>query len=110
MANDLLTSIDDGVATLTMNRPERKNALSPEMMAGLLDWLPKLASDSSVGAVIITGASDAFCAGGDVTELHAFKFSTPLDLLLLPSSVHQNASHRLSGSCKKMRAAVPLLI
>jgi 2-(1,2-epoxy-1,2-dihydrophenyl)acetyl-CoA isomerase len=63
---DLLESKSDGVAVLTMNRPEAKNALSTAMLDGLLEALPRLAQDSSVGAVIITGAAGAFCAGGDV--------------------------------------------
>src|SRR5262245_55520244 len=63
---DLLESKSDGVATLTMNRPEAKNALSTAMLDGLLEALPRLAQDPSIGAVIITGAAGAFCAGGDV--------------------------------------------
>ena len=69
MANVLLESISDGVATLTMNRPESLNALSGQMMDGLLEALPRLASDSGVGAVVITGAGKAFCAGGDVKAM-----------------------------------------
>ena len=69
MANVLLESISDGVATLTMNRPESLNALSGQMMDDLLEALPRLASDSGVGAVVITGAGKAFCAGGDVKAM-----------------------------------------
>ncbi|MBI1360359.1 MAG: enoyl-CoA hydratase [Alphaproteobacteria bacterium] len=63
---DLLETIKDGVAVLTMNRPEARNALSEEMMLGLLEALPRLAADPAVGAVVLTGAGGAFCAGGDV--------------------------------------------
>ena len=63
---DLLETIKDGVAVLTMNRPEARNALSEEMMLGLLEALPRLAADPTVGAVVMTGAGSAFCAGGDV--------------------------------------------
>ena len=66
MANVLLESVADGVATLTMNRPESLNALSEEMLEGFLEALPRLASDSNVGSVIVTGAGKAFCAGGDI--------------------------------------------
>ena len=69
MAKVLLESISDGVATLTMNRPESLNALSGQMMDDLLEALPRLASDSGVGAVVITGAGKAFCAGGDVKAM-----------------------------------------
>lgn len=63
---DLLETRQDGVAILTLNRPEARNALSGEILSGLMEALPRLAADSSVGAVIITGAGGAFCAGGDV--------------------------------------------
>ncbi|WP_337186444.1 enoyl-CoA hydratase-related protein [Phenylobacterium sp.] len=66
MADHLLESFADGVATLTMNRPEARNALTNEMIQGLSEALPRLAADPKVRAVVLTGAGGAFCAGGDV--------------------------------------------
>jgi 2-(1,2-epoxy-1,2-dihydrophenyl)acetyl-CoA isomerase len=63
---DLLETISDGVAVLTLNRPEARNALSTDMLTSLLEALPRLAADPNVGAVVVTGAGNAFCAGGDV--------------------------------------------
>lgn len=63
---DLIETRQDGIAILTMNRPEARNALSQPMLAALLEALPRLAADASVGCVVITGAGNAFCAGGDV--------------------------------------------
>jgi 2-(1,2-epoxy-1,2-dihydrophenyl)acetyl-CoA isomerase len=63
---DLLETKQDGVAILTMNRPEARNALSQPMLGALLEALPRLAADPDVGAIVITGAGGAFCAGGDV--------------------------------------------
>ena len=63
---DLIETFADGVATLTMNRPEARNALSGEMMAGLQEAIPRLGQDPRVRALVLTGAGDAFCAGGDV--------------------------------------------
>jgi 2-(1,2-epoxy-1,2-dihydrophenyl)acetyl-CoA isomerase len=63
---DLLETKQDGVAILTMNRPEARNALSQPMLGALLEALPRLAADPEVGAIVITGAGGAFCAGGDV--------------------------------------------
>jgi 2-(1,2-epoxy-1,2-dihydrophenyl)acetyl-CoA isomerase len=63
---DLLETFADGVATLTLNRPDARNALSRPMLDALLEALPRLAADPKVGAVVITGAGGAFCAGGDV--------------------------------------------
>ena len=63
---DLLASLDDGVAVLTLNRPARRNALSQEMLAALERQLAAFEVDDAVGAVVLTGAGEAFCAGGDV--------------------------------------------
>jgi 2-(1,2-epoxy-1,2-dihydrophenyl)acetyl-CoA isomerase len=62
----LLGRVEDGVAVLAFNRPERLNALHPEMMAGFRRVLPGLAADDGVGAVLVTGTGRGFCAGGDV--------------------------------------------
>ena len=66
---DLLESIDDGVATLTLNRPEALNALSMEIRHGLLEAMERLAEDDSVACVILTGAGRGFSAGGDVKSM-----------------------------------------
>lgn len=66
MSDVLLEKIEDGIATLTMNRPEARNAFTREMMDGLSEKLARLAKDNSVRAVVLTGAGGAFCAGGDV--------------------------------------------
>jgi 2-(1,2-epoxy-1,2-dihydrophenyl)acetyl-CoA isomerase len=65
----LLESIDDGIATLTLNRPEALNALSMDIRNGLLESLQRLAEDDSVGCIILTGAGRGFCAGGDVKSM-----------------------------------------
>lgn len=59
-------SIADGVATLTMSRPEARNALSAEMKSGFAQHVAAIAADASVRAVVLTGAGGAFCAGGDL--------------------------------------------
>jgi 2-(1,2-epoxy-1,2-dihydrophenyl)acetyl-CoA isomerase len=66
MNQDLLQTIEGGIATLTMNRPEARNALSAEMFEGLYKALPRLANDPAVRLVVLTGAGAAFCSGGDV--------------------------------------------
>jgi 2-(1,2-epoxy-1,2-dihydrophenyl)acetyl-CoA isomerase len=63
---DLLFAIEDGVATLTMNRPERRNAMSGPMNSALGAALARCETDSEVAIVVLTGAGGAFCAGGDV--------------------------------------------
>jgi len=66
---ELIETIEDGIVTLTFNRPERMNALSTPIMQGLLDGLPRLAGDPAVKVVVLTGAGRAFCAGGDVKSM-----------------------------------------
>ncbi len=69
MAQELLESVSDRVATLTLNRPDRLNALSAPMLEGLLEALPRLAADAQVAVVVLTGAGRGFCAGGDVKSM-----------------------------------------
>jgi 2-(1,2-epoxy-1,2-dihydrophenyl)acetyl-CoA isomerase len=56
----------EGIATLVMNRPDRLNALNGELSMAINDALGRIARDSSVNVVVITGAGRAFCAGGDL--------------------------------------------
>ena len=62
----LLGRLRDGVATLTLNRPESRNALSDELTPALRRMILSLGNDPSVGTLVLTGAGTAFCAGGDV--------------------------------------------
>jgi 2-(1,2-epoxy-1,2-dihydrophenyl)acetyl-CoA isomerase len=66
----LLARVEERVATLTMNRPERRNAFSNDMLAGLARALQDAESASDVGCVVITGAGGAFSAGGDVKGMN----------------------------------------
>ena len=65
----LETQLNGGVLTLTMNRPEKRNALNLEMMNGLLDGLRRAAADDAVKVLVLTGTGAAFCAGGDVGNM-----------------------------------------
>ncbi len=66
----ILTEIEDSVAVITLNRPEHRNALIPEMRLELLEAVDAVDNNPEVRAVIITGAGDTFCAGGDVNAMH----------------------------------------
>jgi 2-(1,2-epoxy-1,2-dihydrophenyl)acetyl-CoA isomerase len=66
---DLLETVEDGVATLTLNRPENLNALSDEIRLGLLESIYRLGADDAVGCIVLTGAGRGFCAGGDVKTM-----------------------------------------
>lgn len=65
-SEDLLARIEGPVAILTMNRPERRNALSTGMLEGLARALDSCETNASVRAVVLTGAGQGFCAGGDI--------------------------------------------
>jgi enoyl-CoA hydratase/carnithine racemase len=68
MADDvLLTSRDSGVLTLTLNRPERKNAINADLWAALRENLITAGNDPGIRAIVITGAAGAFCAGADLS-------------------------------------------
>ncbi len=69
MAYDFLYEVSDGVATLTLNRPEVMNALTFEVYAQLRDLFEQLRYDEAVRTVILTGAGDNFCSGGDVHQI-----------------------------------------
>jgi len=69
MTSDLIETIRDGVATLTMNRPERRNAMSSPMLDAMLDALKRYADDVDVRVVVLTGAGNGFCSGGDIKAM-----------------------------------------
>ena len=91
---DLLVEIHDGVAVLTMNRPDRLNALSQAMIDTAIATLERCASDPAVGCIVLTGAGRGFCAGGDVTAMGG----GPSSSLTLEQQVdRQRAIQRFAG-------------
>lgn len=71
MPDTLTVARDGAVLTVTLSRPERKNALSPEMALELIDLFGAVAFDDDVRVVVITGAGDAFCSGADLGAVAA---------------------------------------
>jgi enoyl-CoA hydratase/carnithine racemase len=69
MGYDFLYEVNNGIATLTLNRPEVMNALTFEIYAQLRDLFEALRYDETVRVVVLTGAGDNFCSGGDVHEI-----------------------------------------
>jgi 2-(1,2-epoxy-1,2-dihydrophenyl)acetyl-CoA isomerase len=64
----LLIDRAEGVVTLTMNRPESRNALNPALIGCLLEAVTEVVQDPSVRAIVLTGAGESFCAGGDLKQ------------------------------------------
>jgi enoyl-CoA hydratase/carnithine racemase len=58
----------DGIVTITLNRPEKLNAVTPEMLAGLDECLDRVEHDDDVRVIVLTGAGRAFCAGADISR------------------------------------------
>ena len=69
MSNDLIVEKNNQTLKLTMNRPERRNALSDDMLNKMLEELNKASFDNSIRAIVLTGSENAFCAGGDVKDM-----------------------------------------
>jgi enoyl-CoA hydratase len=76
VAQELLYEVKDGVATVTLNRPDQRNALNGELLAALVHAMKRVRDDDAVRAVVLTGAGDrVFCAGAD---LGGFAADAPL--------------------------------
>jgi enoyl-CoA hydratase len=76
MADELLYEVDDGVATVTLNRPDQRNALNAELLSALVEAMRTARDSDDVRAVVLTGAGDkVFCAGAD---LGGFAAEAPL--------------------------------
>lgn len=68
MPDDILVSVEAGVATVTLNRPEKRNAVHLQMWRTIASTFRDLAADARVRVVILTGAGGVFCAGADISE------------------------------------------
>jgi methylglutaconyl-CoA hydratase len=68
----ILYEVDGSVARITLNRPEKKNALNEELIAGLKNALAQAENNDSVRVVVITGAGEDFCSGADLSALKKF--------------------------------------
>lgn len=94
--NDLLAALEAGVLTLTMNRPEAKNALSRSMVEALGKQLASAELDIAVKCIVLTGAGNGFCAGGDVKGMAASGDGTvganTIDIAIHRQRVNQRAT------------------
>jgi len=73
----VLLEVSDGIATITLNRPEARNALSAALMRDLASAFDRVSADDSARVVILTGAGEAFCAGVDLKEFGSLEGETP---------------------------------
>lgn len=78
--NDMvLQKLEGGLLTITMNRPDRRNALNPDMVRGLVEAARRAAEDYEVRAVLLKGAGGTFCVGGDVKSMAEGRAALPFE-------------------------------
>ncbi|MBJ3774568.1 enoyl-CoA hydratase/isomerase family protein [Acuticoccus mangrovi] len=90
----VLLDIAEGVATVTLNRPERRNAIDDATRLTLIDTLEHINADESVRAVVLTGAGSAFCAGGDIKGMKE-RMEAPVGRVGFNGWKRQKSTHRL---------------
>jgi 2-(1,2-epoxy-1,2-dihydrophenyl)acetyl-CoA isomerase len=110
--NDLLANLDQSVLTLTLNRPEARNAMSTAMNVALGDQLAKAELDTQVRCIVLTGAGKGFCAGGDVKGMAASGDGTvgenTIDVAIHRQRINQRATAgKLHSMPKPTIAALP---
>lgn len=88
---DIEYAYEGGVATILLNRPERKNAFTLEMVNQWAEMLQEAVHDDNVRAVVVTGAGDAFCAGVDISELGEVESSPLARRRMLTRTIHRVA-------------------
>lgn len=77
----LLRTVDQGICTLTMNRPEKRNALNPDLVKALHEAIIQAGSDDAVRVIVLKGAGSAFCAGADLAYLQQISNNSPQENL-----------------------------
>ena len=96
MTDQLLIDVEEGVARITFNRPEARNALSLEMRTALIDAMIDFGQDDSIRCIVVAGAGENFMAGGDVKNF--------AELAQLPKE------ERYNHFVKRIHSSQPLLL
>ena len=105
---DLLASLDDGVLTLTLNRPEARNAMSRAMNQALQEQLAAAEFDPAVKCVVLTGAGKGFCAGGDVKGMAAAGDGT-VGALTIDQAIHRQRANQRATAGKLFKMPKPTI-
>jgi 2-(1,2-epoxy-1,2-dihydrophenyl)acetyl-CoA isomerase len=102
----VLVSVEAGVQTLTLNRPERLNAFNPEMHKELRRALEQALDERSIGAVLLTGAGRGFCSGQDLSERNLAPGAASIDLSVSLGSYYNPLVRRMRELPKPIVCAV----
>lgn len=105
---DLLATLDDGVLVLTLNRPEARNAMSAAMNAALSEQLARAELDNEVKVIVLTGAGNGFCAGGDVKGMAA-KGDGTVGNNTIDQAIHKQRLNQRNTSGKLFRMPKPTI-
>ena len=92
MTDHILYNVSDGIGTITINRPEKRNAMTFVMLAEFIETVRKAGSDDDARVIVVTGSGGSFCAGTDLSDLQG----TPED-------------QRGGGGQRRVRGAAPLM-
>jgi 2-(1,2-epoxy-1,2-dihydrophenyl)acetyl-CoA isomerase len=106
--NDLLAELIDGVAVLTLNRPEARNAMSGEMNTALQEILLKCELDPEVRCIVLTGAGKGFCAGGDVKGMAASGDGT-VGARTIDQAIHEQRVNQRATAGKLFKMPKPTI-
>jgi 2-(1,2-epoxy-1,2-dihydrophenyl)acetyl-CoA isomerase len=102
----VLVSVEAGVETITLNRPEKLNALNPEMHKLLRDALERAQDEPAIRAVLLTGAGRGFCTGQDLSERDTSPGAAPIDLSVSLGSNYNPLVRRMRALPKPIVGAV----
>jgi 2-(1,2-epoxy-1,2-dihydrophenyl)acetyl-CoA isomerase len=102
----VLISVESGVQRITLNRPEKLNALNPEMHQALRHALEQALDDSRIRAVLLTGAGRGFCTGQDLSERNVAPGAAPIDLSVSIGSYYNPLVRRMRELPKPIVCAV----
>jgi enoyl-CoA hydratase/carnithine racemase len=89
-------NVDNGIATLTLNRPEKRNAFSDAMRSELIEALEQVSRDEAIRALVVTGAGKGFCAGGDVAGMERRMQASAGDIAFAGWRRQQRVHHAVS--------------
>lgn len=106
--SDLVATLDDGILTLTLNRPQARNAMSRAMNEALQQQLAQAELDPAVKCIVLTGAGNAFCAGGDVKGMAAARDGT-VGAMTIDQAIHRQRLNQRGTAGRLFQMPKPTL-